>query len=287
MADAETDDPQIVPGPGYRIVGIAGDTKYRDLKREIRPAIYTPLVSGHAYFALRTTGDPAALVNTARNIVANADSRLPLFDVRTQAEHIARTHFQQRLLSRLSSFFAVLATALACIGLYGLLSYEVAMRTRELGIRMALGAQKRHLMKLVVRHGVVLSLAGVLLGLAGAFAVTRFMASMLYNVRPTDPGTFVAVSCLLFLIALAACAIPALRAMRVDPLVALAANRPGLAATAPAASALQRRVVQLADPPMGTRPRREGKAHSSSGPHPMPRRAPHPDEPPASSFHRR
>jgi len=221
VGNAENDDPHVVLHPGYQIVGITGDTKYRDLKREIRPTIYTPLVGSHAYFELRATGDPRALVDGVRNIVANADSRLPIFDVRTQTEQIARTHFQERLLSRLSSFFAALATALACIGLYGLLSYEVAMRARELGIRMALGAQKRHLMKLVFRHGVLLSIGGLALGMAGAFAVTRFMASMLYNVRPNDLGTFVAVSALLLLVALAACGVPALRAVRVNPLVAI------------------------------------------------------------------
>jgi ABC-type antimicrobial peptide transport system permease subunit len=141
--------------------------------------------------------------------------------VRTQTEQITRTHFQERLLSRMSSFFAMLATALACIGLYGLLSYEVAMRTRELGIRMALGAQRRHLMKLVVRHGILLSLGGLGLGMGGAFAVTRLMAKMLYNVRPNDPGTFMAVAGLLLVVALSACCVPALRAIRVDPLVAL------------------------------------------------------------------
>ena len=221
MGNGENDDPDAVPRPGYQIIGITGDTKYRDLKRAIRPTIYTPLVGSHAYFELRVAGNPTELAAAVRKIVAGADSRLPIFDMRTQTEQIARTHFQERLLSRLSSFFAVLATALACIGLYGLLSYEVAMRTRELGIRMALGAQKRHLMNLVVRRGILLSLGGMVLGMGGAFAVTRFMASMLYNVRPNDPSTFVAVAGLLLLVALAACGVPALRAMRVDPLLAL------------------------------------------------------------------
>jgi predicted permease len=221
MGNGESDDPHVGLQPGYRIVGITGDTKYRDLKRNIRPTIYTPLVDSHAYFELRSTGDPTALVHAVRNIVASADSRLPIFDVRTQTEQIARTHFHEHLLSRLSSFFAVLATVLACVGLYGLLSYEVTMRTRELGIRMALGAQKRHLMTMVVRHGLLLSLGGVVLGMAGAFAVTRFMASMLYDVRPNDPATFVAVSALLLLVAVAACGVPALRAVRVNPLVAI------------------------------------------------------------------
>ena len=221
MGNAESDDPRVGIQPGYRIVGITGDTKYRDLKREIRPTIYTPLVDSHAYFVLRATGDPTALVNAVRKTIASTDSQLPIFDVHTQTEQIARTHFQERMLSRLSSFFAVLATALACIGLYGLLSYEVAVRTRELGIRMALGAQKLHLMKVVVRHGILLSLAGVVLGMAVAFAVTRFMAKMLYGVQPDDLGTFAAVSALLLLVALIACGVPALRAIRVDPLVAI------------------------------------------------------------------
>jgi len=221
VGNAENDDPHVVLHPGYRIVGIVGDTKYRDLKRDIRPTIYTPLVGSHAYFELRTAGDPMALLNAVRNIIASADNRLPIFDVRTQTEQIARTHFKERLLSRFSSFFAVLATVLASIGLYGLLSYEVTMRTRELGIRMALGAQKRHLMKLVIHHGIFLSLGGVVFGIAGAFAVTRLMASMLYHVRPNDPGIFLAVAVLLLLVALAACGVPALRAVRVDPLVAI------------------------------------------------------------------
>ena len=221
IGDAENDDPHPVIRPGYRIVGISGNTKYRDLKREMDPTFYLPLVSSHAYFALRVGGDPASIANSVRTVVASADGRLPIFDMRTQTQQIAQTHFQERLLSRLSSFFALLATALACIGLYGLLSYEVATRTRELGIRMALGAQKFHLMKLVLRHGILLSFAGVALGIGGAFAVTRFMTKMLYHVKPGDPGTFAFVAALLILVALVACAIPAFRAVRVDPLVAL------------------------------------------------------------------
>lgn len=221
MGNGEKDDPRAVLRPGYRIVGIAGNTKYRDLKREMEPTFYMPLVDSHAYFALRIAGDPAPLADSVRKLVAGADSRLPIFEMRTETEQIAQTHFQEGLLSRLSSFFAVLATVLACIGLYGLLSYEVATRTRELGIRMALGAQKRDLIKLVFRHGFLLSVAGVVLGSGAAFGVTRFMAKMLYQVKPSDPETFVSVATLLVLVALAACAVPALRAIRVDPLVAL------------------------------------------------------------------
>ena len=120
-----------------------------------------------------------ALVKQVRETVAAADINLPLFDVRTQTQQIDQTLFKERLMSRLSSFFAILALVLACIGLYGLLSYEVARRTRELGIRMALGAQRRDLMRLVVRHGLLLALTGAIIGIGASMAVTRLMTTML------------------------------------------------------------------------------------------------------------
>jgi len=180
-----------------------------------------PLVGNSAYFELRTSSDPTALMKQVRAIVSQADNNLPLFDVRTQTQQIEQMLYQERLMSRLSSFFAVLALILACIGLYGLLSYEVARRTRELGIRMALGAQRRELMRLVVRRGLVLALAGAVIGIGTAIAVTRLMAALLYSVRPYDPATFGGVCVLLVLVALAACSIPARRAMRINPMVAL------------------------------------------------------------------
>ncbi|MGA7652170.1 MAG: FtsX-like permease family protein, partial [Terracidiphilus sp.] len=221
MGNAEGDEPPTGPRPGYRIVGIAADSKYYSLRHEIEPTIYSPLVSNQAYFELRAAADPNALVGPVRQIVSHADSNLPLFDVRTQTGQIEQTLFQERLMSRLSSIFALLALLLACIGLYGLLSYEVARRTRELGIRIALGARKWELMRLVVRRGLLLALAGAVLGIGVAMAVTRLMAAMLYGVRPYDPATFAGVSILLVLVALAACSIPARRATRIDPMVAL------------------------------------------------------------------
>jgi ABC-type antimicrobial peptide transport system permease subunit len=221
MGNVQGDEPVTGPQPGYLIVGIAGDTKYARLRRDIMPTMFLPLVGSSANFELRTSGDPTALVKQVRAIVSQADNNLPLFDMRTQTQQIERGLYQERLMSRLSSFFAILALTLACIGLYGLLSYEVARRTRELGIRMALGAQKRELMRLVVRRGLLLALAGALIGIGTAMAVTRLMAAMLYNVRPYDPATFVGVAILLVLVALAACSIPARRAMRIDPMVAL------------------------------------------------------------------
>jgi len=221
MGNMQRDDPATGPQSGYLIVGIAGDTKYARLRRDIMPTMFLPLVGNSAYFELRTSGDPTALMQQVRAIVSQADNNLPLFDVRTQTQQIEQMLYQERLMSRLSSFFAVLALILACIGLYGLLSYEVARRTRELGIRMALGAQRRELMRLVVRRGLVLALAGAIIGIGTAIAVTRLMAALLYSVRPYDPATFGGVCILLVLVALAACSIPARRAMRINPMVAL------------------------------------------------------------------
>ena len=129
--------------------------------------------------------------------------------------------FEEQLVSRLSSFFGLLALVLAGLGLYGLLSYSVAQRTREIGIRMALGAEERDVHRLVVGRGIALTLAGATLGLVAAFGVTRFLESLLYGVHPIDPVTFTVVAVLLLLVALAACYVPARRATRVDPMTVL------------------------------------------------------------------
>jgi predicted permease len=221
IGNRQGDEPATGPQPGYLIVGIAGDTKYSRLRRDIMPTMFLPLVGNSAHFELRASGDPTALLKQVRAIIAQADNSLPLFDVRTQSQQIEQALYQERLMSRLSSFFACLALILACIGLYGLLSYEVARRTRELGIRMALGAQRRELMRLVVRRGLLLALTGAVIGVGAAMAVTRLMSAMLYNVRPYDPATFAGGCILLVLVALVACSIPARRAMCVDPMVAL------------------------------------------------------------------
>ena len=220
MGNADRDDiPD--PGPGYTIVGVVGDTKYAQLRRATAPIIFLPLVSNSAHFELRTAANPTALVKNVREIVSHAGDNLPLTDVRTQTEQIDQILLQERLMSRLSSFFGALALVLACIGLYGLLSYEVARRTREIGIRMALGAQRRNLLRLVVGQGILLVLIGAAIGIATALGVTRFMSAMLYGIHADDPLTFAGVAILLTLVALLACYIPARRGMRVDPLVAL------------------------------------------------------------------
>jgi len=207
--------------PGYEIVGVVRDTKYNDLRREINATMYTPQGAGRATFELRTAADPQAILPAIREVVAQVNTNLPLFDVKTESEQIDRLLFQERLVARLSGFFALLALVLACVGLYGLLSYEVSRRTREIGIRMALGAHRETVLKLILRQGLVLAIVGAVVGIGVASGVMRYLASMLYDVRANDPVTMIAVAVLLTVVALAACYIPARRAMRVDPIVAL------------------------------------------------------------------
>src|SRR6267378_2550025 len=207
--------------PGYEIIGVVRDTKYNNLRREINATMYTPQSTGGASFELRIAADPQALLPAIREVVAQVNTNLPLYDVKTESEQIDRLLFQERLVARLSGFFGLLALVLACVGLYGLLSYEVSRRTREIGIRMALGAQQENVLKLVLRQGIVLAIVGAGVGIGVALGVMRYLTSMLYDVHASDPLTMIAVAVLLTLVALAACYIPARRAMRVDPMVAL------------------------------------------------------------------
>ena len=207
--------------PGYEIIGVVRDAKYNSLRREIHAMMYTPQSAGGASFELRTAADPRAILPAIREVVAQVNTNLPLFDVKTESEQIDRLLFQERLVARLAGFFGLLALVLACVGLYGLLSYEVSRRTREIGIRMALGARAESVLKLVLRQGIALAVIGAAVGIGVALAVTRYLTSMLYDVHANDPLTMIAVAVLLTLVALAACYIPARRAMRVDPMVAL------------------------------------------------------------------
>jgi ABC-type antimicrobial peptide transport system permease subunit len=206
---------------GYEIIGVVRDAKYNSLRREIHAMIYSPQSAGGASFELRTAADPQAILPAIREVVAQVSTNLPLFNVTTESDQIDRLLFQERLVARLAGFFGLLALVLACIGLYGLLSYEVGRRTREIGIRMALGAEPGSVLKLVLRQGIVLAIAGAAVGIGVALGVTRYLTSMLYDVHANDPLTMITVAMLLTLVALAACLIPAQRATRVDPLVAL------------------------------------------------------------------
>jgi predicted permease len=207
--------------PDTEIVGVVGDTKYLDLRSDDAPTAFVPLASGRATFEVRTALAPAVLMPAVRNVVNAVDANLPVMRMRTQTDAIDRLLFNERLVARLFGLFAALGLMLACIGLYGLLSYEVERRTREIGIRTALGARRSTIWSMVVRQGIVLVIVGALAGCGAAFAVTRLLTSLLYAMRPTDPVTFALTACLLLLVGILACLLPARRATRIDPMTAL------------------------------------------------------------------
>nr|MBA3514336.1 FtsX-like permease family protein [Pyrinomonadaceae bacterium] len=208
------------------IVGVARDAKYRNLRDESPPTVYVPWLQelgrvGAVTFEVRTAGDPVAFVTAIRQAVREVDPNLPLAGVKTQLEVANESLRIERLFTRLLSFFGLVALLLAAIGLYGVMAYAVTQRTKEIGIRMALGAQRHNVLKLVLSQGMMLTLIGVVLGASSAIGLTRLMKSLLFGVSATDPVTFIAISFLLAAVALLACYVPARRAMRVDPLVAL------------------------------------------------------------------
>ena len=205
----------------WEIVGVVGDTKYSTLRKDVAPMAFMPLASGGATFEVRTAMAPAELMSTVRNLVSGMDVNLPLTRMRTQSDSIDRLLFNERLVARLFGLFGALGLLLACIGLYGLLSYEVERRNREIGIRTALGAQRGDLWTMVIREGVALVLIGAVAGCGAALGVTRLLASLLYSVRPADPLTFAMTAVLLLVVGILACSLPARRATRVDPMVAL------------------------------------------------------------------
>jgi predicted permease len=207
--------------PGNVIVGVVQDAKYDDLRRAIDPTMYVPLSGRSATFEVRTAGDPTAMVPAIRNLIGQHDANLPLNNVMTQSEQIDQLLQQERLIAKLSSFFGVLALLLACVGLYGLLSYEVTRRTCEIGIRMALGAQRADLVRLVVLRGFALALTGTAIGIAAAFGVGRLLSTLLFGVKAGDPITMVVVTLLLVVVAMLAAFVPARRATTVDPMIAL------------------------------------------------------------------
>ncbi|MGA2539455.1 MAG: ABC transporter permease [Terracidiphilus sp.] len=205
----------------WQIVGVVADTKYDTLRTDDAPTAYVPLTKGGATFALRTAVPSAGLMPAVRNVVNEVDSNLPVVRMKTQSQTIDRLLFNERLVARLFGLFGALGMVLACIGLYGLLSYEVARRTQEIGIRTALGAQRRDVLLLVLRQGLMLVVCGVVAGTGAAMVATRLLQSLLFNVRPTDPVTFAVVAGLLVMVGVAACFLPARRAMAVEPMVAL------------------------------------------------------------------
>jgi macrolide transport system ATP-binding/permease protein len=211
-------------GPWYEIVGVARDSKYRALSEGPTPFVYLPLAQNHETgmtLLVRTAGDPAAVAAAVRSEVQAIDRNVPLTGVRPMTELIGNSLYAARMGATLLGVFALVALTLAAVGVYGVMAFSVARRTREIGIRMALGAGRRDVLRLVLKEGMTLVAVGVGVGLMTAAAVTRLLAGFLYGVSVTDAATFIAVPAALALVALAACYVPARRATKVDPLVAL------------------------------------------------------------------
>jgi len=210
--------------PPREVVAIVKDGKWRYIGERPRAVVYRPISqswSPLSSFVVRTAGQPNAVLVDVRREVQRLDPNLPVQVLRTLPEHVSEALWPARLGAGLLAMFGLLALTLAAVGLSGLIAYLVSQRTREIGIRLALGAQAGDVLKLVIWQGLKLTLSGLVIGLLGALALTRLMENLLYGLSTTDPLTFLAITSLLFAVALLACYIPARRATKVDPLVAL------------------------------------------------------------------
>jgi predicted permease len=210
------------------VVGVVKNSKEKGLTENSRPAIYAPLPQNYApdmTLHVRTATESQSTLAALRREAQALDPQLPVYNLRTLAEQKDGSLYEERVATALLTLFGSLALSLAAVGIYGVMSYAVAQRTREMGIRLALGASPRDTLKLVIRQGMTLTFIGLTLGLAAAFALTRLMAALmsnlLFGVSPNDPQTFVVISLLLTAAALLACWVPARRAAKVDPMVAL------------------------------------------------------------------
>ena len=211
-------------GPYMRIVGVVQTGKYFNIAEDPRPFVWTPMsqdYQSNGILTVRTDGNADALLGAVRKQVQTIDPNLPLYDVKTLTEHMRFALFPPRIAATVLGVFGLVALLLSAIGIYGITSYTVAQRTHELGIRLALGAQRSDVLKLVLRHGFKLTMIGAALGLGGAYLATRAITSVLYGVSATDRFTFVFVSSLLIGVALVASYVPSRRATKVDPLIAL------------------------------------------------------------------
>ena len=208
----------------WEIVGVVGDVRHTSLDIEPLPEMYVPHSQQSWDFltlVVRTSSDPMALAGAVRNEILAVDKEQPISSIQTMESLVSASVAQPRFYLLLLGIFAALALILAAVGIYGVLSYSVTQRMHEIGIRMALGAEPSDVIKLVVGHGMMLALIGVAIGLIAAFALTRLMSSLLYGVSATDPVTFAALALLLTAVAMLASYIPARRATKVDPMIAL------------------------------------------------------------------
>ncbi len=211
-------------GPKWQVIGVAQDGKYAGLTEDPRPFVYRPVwqsYAGATNLIVRSQADQQKMIVALRSELQQMDSQLPISGAKTLVDHMSLPLLPARVAASVLGSFGVLALVLAAIGIYGVMSYGVSRRTREIGIRMALGAEGRDVMSMVLRQGMTLAGVGVVIGLLAAFALTRVMTSLLYGVSATDPATFAAIALLLTAVALLACYIPARRATKVDPMIAL------------------------------------------------------------------
>jgi putative ABC transport system permease protein len=206
------------------IVGVVGNIRQESITDEVTPEMYLPFeqmrMNGMTLM-VRTTSDPLNLARSMRNAVLAIDKNQPLFEVQTLAQRVDAGVAVSRSLTLLFTAFALLGLILGSVGIYGIVSYSVTQRTHEIGVRMALGARTGNVLSLIMKNGLVLVLSGIVIGAGSAFMLTRFMATLLFGIEPHDSVTFLIVPAVFFVIAIVAALIPALRATRVDPLVAL------------------------------------------------------------------
>jgi predicted permease len=209
---------------GAEVIGIVGDVRFGTIDSTARPDVYISYNQSRLarmMIFVRAAGDPSALAPAVRAVVRRVAPQAPVFDIRSMSARVATASAQTRFSATLLALFAFVAVALAVMGIYGVLSFAVAQRTSEIGIRMALGAERGRVLGLVLRDGAVLALIGLAIGVVAALALTRVLRTMLYEVTTTDPLTYVAMAFILALAVLVASWIPARRASRVDPVIAL------------------------------------------------------------------
>ena len=210
--------------PLREIVGVVGDVRNQNLSTESKQAYYVPQTQvpfNQLVAVVKTNGEPHSMISAVTKDVGAMDADVPLFGVKSMDEYLSSSVAAPRFNTTLLSIFAGVALVLTIVGLYGVMSYSVVQRTNEIGIRLALGAQSRDVLLMIIKQGSKLIIVGLVIGLAGAFAATRVIASLLFGVTTKDPFTFVAAAALLAIVALLACYVPAWRATKVDPLEAL------------------------------------------------------------------
>jgi predicted permease len=209
----------------YRIVGVCGNAKYNNIRNTVPPTFYLPYTQsldlGYMTFEIKTAATQAGIVKAIREAVHSVDKDLPVFGVRTQTEQIEATISNERAFAALSAGLGLLALILGAVGIYGVIAYAVARRTGEIGIRMALGAQRGQVLRMILRESLLLAAAGIVTGIMAAAGLSRYVAAMLYGLKPYDPITITGVVLVMLGVALFAAWWPARRASRLDPMAAL------------------------------------------------------------------